>query len=86
MAEAVVGRWGKSLALRLPGDVAKEAGIGPGEHVEVSVEAGTIVVRRAAPRYSVDELFQGKSPAEWRRLYAEAFDWGPDIGREIVEG
>jgi antitoxin MazE len=31
------------------------------------------------------ELFEGKSPEEWRAAYAGAFDWGPDVGREVVE-
>jgi hypothetical protein len=33
----------------------------------------------------LEELFHGKSPKEWRAEYAEAFDWGPDVGREVVE-
>jgi hypothetical protein len=24
-------------------------------------------------------------PEEWRAAYAGAFDWGPDVGREVVE-
>ena len=27
----------------------------------------------------------GKSPKEWRAAYAGAFDWGSDVGREVVE-
>jgi hypothetical protein len=33
----------------------------------------------------LDELFRGKTPEQWRAEYADAFDWGPDVGREIVE-
>ena len=85
MSAAVVGKWGKSLAVRLPAEVAQQAGIAAGERVDVAAEDGNIVIRRAAPRYTSEELFRGKSAAEWRRLYAGAFDWGPDVGREIVE-
>ena len=85
MSEAVVGKWGKSLAVRLPAEIAQQAGIAAGERVEVATEDGNIVIRRAAPRYTSEELFRGRSPEEWRRLYAGAFDWGPDVGREIVE-
>ncbi|HTT79370.1 MAG TPA: AbrB/MazE/SpoVT family DNA-binding domain-containing protein [Stellaceae bacterium] len=85
MSEGTVGRWGKSLAVRLPGDIAQSAGIAEGARVRIAAEAGVIVIRRAAPRYTLEELFRGRSPEEWHRLYAEAFDWGPDIGREIVE-
>jgi hypothetical protein len=39
---------------------------------------------RSLPNYTLEELFRGKSAEEWRRLFACAFDWGPDVGREIV--
>ena len=37
------------------------------------------------PFFALEELFAGKSSREWREAYAGAFDWGPDVGREIVE-
>jgi antitoxin MazE len=85
MAQAIVGRWGKSLAVRLPGDVADAAGIAQGERVEIAAHDREIVIRRAAPRLTIGDLFRGKSAEEWRALYAGAYDWGPDRGREIVE-
>jgi len=85
MSQAVIGRWGKSLAVRIPSEVADAAGIGEGERVEVETHEADIVIRRAAPRFTLEELFRGKTPAEWRTLYADAYDWGPDVGREVVE-
>jgi hypothetical protein len=37
------------------------------------------------PRAALRGLFRGKTAHEWRALYAGAFDWGPDIGRETAE-
>ena len=85
MAQVIVGKWGKSLAVRLPGDVAHAAGICAGARVEIETQDGGIVIRRPAPRFTLKELFRGRSPQEWRRSYAGAYDWGPDKGREIVE-
>ena len=85
MSQMIVGKWGKNLAVRLPGVVADEAGLKEGERVEVETRNGEIVIRRSAPVFTLDEFFRGKSPAEWRDAYADAFDWGPDVGREIVE-
>ncbi len=85
MSQVTVGRWGRSLAIRVPGDIAKAAGISDGERVEIEVRDGDIVIRSAAPRFALQELFAGKSPQEWRAAYAGAFDWGPDVGREAVE-
>ena len=85
MAQAVVGRWGKSLAVRIPSEVADAAGIAEGERVDVQTHDAEIVIRRTSPRFTLEELFRGKTPEEWRALYAGAYDWGPDVGREIVE-
>jgi antitoxin MazE len=85
MSRAVVGRWGKSLAIRIPGEVAKSAGISDGERVDVQAQDGDILIRRSAPQFTLEELFRGKSPQEWRAAYAGAYDWGPDMGREVVE-
>ncbi len=40
----------------------------------------------ADPRITLEKLFRGRSAGEWRAEYAGAFDWGPDLGREIVDG
>ena len=85
MSQAVIGRWGKNLAVRFPADVVKAAGFGDGERVEILVEKQDVVIRKAAPSPTVDDLFRGKSPEEWRASYADAYDWGDDRGREIVE-
>jgi antitoxin MazE len=85
MSQVIVGRWGRSLAVRLPGDVASDAGLREGERVDVEAHDHTIIIRRTAPRFTLEELFRGKSAEEWRAAYADAFDWGPDVGREIVE-
>ncbi len=85
MPEVTVGRWGKNLAVRFPGEVAKAARLSEGDRVEIVALDGDIVIRRAAPHFTLEELFKGKSPKTWRAAYAGAFDWGPDVGREIVE-
>jgi antitoxin MazE len=85
MSQAIVGRWGRNLAVRLPGEVARAVGLDVGARVEVEARDGEILIRRVAPRFTLEELFRGKSPTEWRALYAGAYDWGPDVGREVVE-
>ena len=85
MNYVTVGRWGKKLAVRLPQDITSLAGPREGERVEIEAQQDAIVIRRTSPHFSFEELFAGKSSAEWRALYAGAYDWGPDVGREIVE-
>jgi antitoxin MazE len=85
MSQATVGRWGKSLAVRIPGEIADAAGLIEGERVQIETQDAAIVIRRAPARFTLEELFRGKTPEEWRALYADAYDWGPDVGREIVQ-
>jgi antitoxin MazE len=85
MTHVRVGRWGKNLAVRFPGEIASAAGIRAGERVEINTRDGEIIIRRSSPNVPLEALFRGRSPAEWRKVYAGAYDWGPDVGREVVE-
>lgn len=46
MSQVIVGKWGKSLAVRVPLDVAAAAGLTEGEAVEIEAVEGGIVIRR----------------------------------------
>ncbi|MBV8703485.1 MAG: AbrB/MazE/SpoVT family DNA-binding domain-containing protein [Acetobacteraceae bacterium] len=85
MSQVTIGRWGKNLAVRLPSEIVRRTGLIDGEHVEVEAQDGVVTIRRAVPRFTLEELFRGKSSPEWRAAYAGAFDWGADVGRENVE-
>jgi antitoxin MazE len=83
--QVIVGKWGRNLAVRLPAEIVKAAGLNDGERVEIDTHDGDIVIRRVVRPVTLTEVFRGKSPEEWRKLYAAAYDWGPDVGREVVE-
>ena len=83
--QVTIGKWGKNLAIRLPGEIVKAAGLNDGERVEIETRDGDIVIRRTAPHFTLEELFRGRSPEQWRAAYTGAYDWGPDVGREAVE-
>jgi antitoxin component of MazEF toxin-antitoxin module len=85
MTRVTVGRWGKNLALRFPNEIAAAFQLREGDQVEIDPGPEQIVIRHAKPRYTLDELFAGKSPDEWRAIYANAYDWGPDVGQENIE-
>ena len=84
MVQVTVGRWGNNLAVRLPGEIVDAIKLRDGERVEIDAQDGEVVIRRARPRVVLEDLFRGRSPDEWRADYARAYDWGPDVGREIV--
>jgi antitoxin component of MazEF toxin-antitoxin module len=85
MACAVVGRWGKNLAIRFPTDIAKAAGLGDGQRVEIVSARDAIVIRKVKPEETAESMFAGKSPQAWRAMYRGAYDWGSDRGRERVD-
>jgi antitoxin MazE len=77
-ATTALDRWGNSLGLRLPKAVAEAAGLREGDRVAISVEDGQIVVRRAKPKYTLQELLSGLDPA----TVHDEIDSGPPVGRE----
>jgi antitoxin MazE len=85
MTQATLGRWGKSLAVRLPTELAAAFSLREGDHLEIESDHDRITIRPAKPQYTLDEMFAGKSREEWRALYAGAYDWGPEVGREVID-
>jgi antitoxin MazE len=85
MSQAVIGRWGKNLAVRFPADVAKAAGLDDGQRVEIVPGEGEVVIRKLPPELTIETMFHGRPPEAWRELYDDAYDWGPDRGRERVD-
>jgi len=50
MSHSIVGKWGKNLAIRVPMDVARAAGLADGEKVEIEACDGDLVVHRHTAR------------------------------------
>jgi antitoxin MazE len=78
---AQITRWGNSLGLRVPKEIAAQVGLKAGARVEITAEEGRIIVSVARPVYSLDELLVGMTPDEMHAAY----DWGVEVGREVVE-
>jgi antitoxin component of MazEF toxin-antitoxin module len=81
MSRAVIGRWGKNLAIRFPADIANAAGLGDGQRVEIVCSAEEITIRKLPAEVTAETMFAGKSPQAWRALYRGAYDWGPGVAQ-----
>ena len=81
--QITASRWGNSLGVRIPRDIAERVGLSAGDSVDVEAKGGHIIisVRRPRPCYRLADLLVGMTPDAMR----DAFDWGPDVGREIVD-
>jgi antitoxin MazE len=74
-----IQKWGNSLALRIPRDVARQIRVENGDAVEMSVESGALTIRAARPRYQLSNLVKGIHPGNSH----EEIDWGKSVGREV---
>ena len=76
----VIDRWGNSLGLRLPKVVAEAVGLDVGDRVHLEIENGAVVIRRAKPTYTLEELLEGMTA---ENVHGEVERSGP-IGLEDV--
>ncbi|TPE61070.1 AbrB/MazE/SpoVT family DNA-binding domain-containing protein [Sandaracinobacter neustonicus] len=78
-----IARWGNSLAVRIPADVARALGIKEGDDVDVTAgDDGTLVLaprdRRAAALAEIRRLAR-PLPADWKIDFETENLRGPDI-------
>ncbi len=56
-------KWGNSLGLRVPRDIAARLGLTEGARVDVeALDDGRIVITRSRRRFTLDELLAGMTP------------------------
>ena len=77
---ARIGKWGNSLALRIPRSIANEAGLSFDATVEISLREKELVVSLARPpRTELERLLVGVTDAN---RHGE-IDTGPPVGGEV---
>ncbi len=73
-----IGKWGNSLAVRLPGVYAKDLCLKEGMEVEMSIVNGGILLRPPPKEQTLEDLVSRITP---ENIHEET-DWGPAVGRE----
>jgi antitoxin MazE len=73
-----IRKWGNSLAVRVPRDVARTLGLHAGTPVTLDLVDGTLVVRPRTAR-TLDELLAGVTP----EAVGGELDWGDPQGGEV---
>ena len=77
---ATIQKWGNSLAVRLHKAVVREAELDNGSEVDISVQDGQVILKRAnKTQYKLDELLKGVTK---KNLHPEV-DWGRPVGKEV---
>jgi antitoxin MazE len=83
-------KWGNSLAVRIPADVAKKLGLEPGSKAEVEARDGKLVfdleteTARKVPKISLNWLLEGMTREDFDDHIDRAWVNAPPRGREIV--
>ena len=78
--DATVVKWGNSLAVRIPQNLAKAIHLAEGSAIDLGIVDGTLVMKpRIRKRHSLDELVKGITP---ENRHAE-MDSGIAVGNEI---
>ncbi|MFO0967751.1 MAG: AbrB/MazE/SpoVT family DNA-binding domain-containing protein [Gemmataceae bacterium] len=73
-----VGKWGNSLAVRIPGTYAKELDLEEGVELEVTRVKDGLLLKRRTREYTLEELLRKITP---ENIHGET-DWGPPVGKE----
>lgn len=78
--ETNIQKWGNSLAVRLPRQIAKKLSMHEGTRVRVAEsEDGIVVQVMVSPQYTRTNLIKGISPKNVHHEY----DFGESQGKEI---
>jgi antitoxin MazE len=75
---AQVGKWGNSLAVRIPGTYARELGLSEGAELDLTRVDGGLLLRPRKREYRLEELLEQITPES---IHGET-DWGSAVGRE----
>ena len=78
-SETQLGKWGHSLAVRIPKPVAESARLAEGDRLTVSLgRDGAIVIKPARRKHSLGELVARITP---KNRHDET-QWGGPVGKE----
>ncbi|MGK7895497.1 MAG: AbrB/MazE/SpoVT family DNA-binding domain-containing protein [Xenococcus sp. (in: cyanobacteria)] len=76
---STVSKWGNSLAIRIPKNIADKINLKEGTAISIDVSDNHIVITPKTTRYTLEELLAGASSEDFDGEY----DWGEPVGEEI---
>jgi len=79
MAQVQLSKWGNSLGLRVPRDLATRLGLTEGARVDVEARGDALVVTKSTRRFTLDELLAGMTPERQHKTEDD-----PPRGAEIL--
>jgi len=84
--EVQISKWGNSLGLRIPKDIAVSVGLKEGSRVEITAKGQDVILSKRKPKYTMEELLANTTPEAMREALGDDYDyWQSSVGREIIE-
>ncbi|MDY3296109.1 AbrB/MazE/SpoVT family DNA-binding domain-containing protein [Selenomonas sp.] len=86
--EATLTKWGNSIGVRIPSQMASEIGFHAGSKVELRSHRNQIVIQ---PRYDLKEMYESYYHKPLSEITAndvgnsKEMDWGGDVGAEVID-
>lgn len=83
MTQVKVSKWGNSIAMRFPKNVAEAMRLNDGDMLDINVEQGQATLKKPIQRLAptLQELVAEMDRLGWENE-PETVDWGPDVGSE----
>ncbi len=72
--QAHIQKWGNSLGLRIPIQLAKQLKLHQGSLVILEIENGRIIIR--SPKYNLDMMLKDITPKNQHRQILDDEQWG----------
>ncbi len=76
---STVAKWGNSLAIRIPKNIADKINLKEGTAISIDVSDNNIIIAPKKPTYTLEELLAGAKSEDFDGEY----DWGEPVGGEI---
>ena len=76
---SIVAKWGNSLAIRIPKNIADKINLKEGTAISIDATDNNIVITPKQPKYTLEELLAGASSEN----FDGEFDWGEPVGEEV---
>ena len=78
MINGKVSRWGNSLGIRIPKQLAEAIELKEGDEIELYQEENKLILKPRKKQFTLEQLLEGM---EEKHLHSEV-DWGESVGQE----
>lgn len=80
MNTTTIQKWGNSLGIRIPREIAHETHMREGSVISLSVEGGTLMLKHSKkPTYTLSHMLKNFD----KKTQHDLVEWGPARGSEV---